>query len=86
RAKGYGGDTLNPPDPGYVYIAVIPTVGETLSDAEKADIVSTLDKYNVGSITPKVVDAEVTYIQVNATIFWDPTATAYAEDGLKTLV
>lgn len=86
RAKGYGGDTLNPPDPGYVYIAVIPTVGETLSDAEKADIVSTLDKYNVGSITPKVVDAEVTYIQVNTTIFWDPTATAYAEDGLKTLV
>lgn len=83
RAKGYGGDTLSPPDPGYVYIAVIPTVGETLSDAEKADIVSTIDKYNTGSITPKIVDVEFTYIQVNTLVFWDPTSTVYTEEQLK---
>ncbi|AVZ45051.1 putative baseplate wedge subunit [Escherichia phage EP75] len=86
RAKSYGGDTLSPPDSGYVYIAVIPSVGETLSDAEKADIVASLDKYNVGSITPKVVDSDITYIQVATTIFWDPTSTVYVEEQMKVVV
>lgn len=86
RAKAYGGDTLSPPDSGYVYIAVIPTTGESLSDAEKADIVATLDKYNVGTITPKVVDAEITYIDVGSLVFWDPTTTAYNEEQLKSVV
>lgn len=86
RAKSYGGDTLSPPDSGYVYIAVVPTVGEALSDAEKADIVAALDKYNVGTITPKIVDAELTYIQVSTTVFWDPTSTAYTEEQLKVVV
>lgn len=86
RAKSYGGNTLSPPDSGYVYIAVVPTVGEALSDAEKADIVAALDKYNVGTITPKIVDAELTYIQVSTTVFWDPTSTAYTEEQLKVVV
>lgn len=86
RAKGFGGDTLSPPDPGYVYVAVIPTVGETLTDAEKADITATLDKYNIGSITPKIVDVEFTYIQVATQVFWDPTATSLTEDELKAYV
>lgn len=86
RAKAYGGDTLSPPSAGYVYIAVIPTVGETLSDAEKADMVASLDKYNVGSITPKIVDAELTYIDVVTKVFWDPTSTAYTEEQLKIVV
>lgn len=86
RAKAYGGDTLSPPDSGYVYIAVVPSVGETLSDAEKADIVATLDKYNVGTITPKIVDAELTYVDVTTRVFWDPTSTAYTEEQLKTVV
>lgn len=86
RAKAYGGDTLSPPDSGYVYIAVIPSTGETLSDAEKADIVATLDKYNVGTITPKIVDAEITYIDVSTRVFWDPTSTAYNDEQLKTVV
>lgn len=86
RAKSYGGDTLSPPDSGYVYIAVIPSVGETLSDAEKADIVATLDKYNVGSITPKVVDVETTYIQVDTLVYWDPTSTTYTDTQLKSAI
>lgn len=86
RAKAYGGDTLSPPDSGYVYIAVIPTTGETLSDVEKADIVAKLDKYNVGTITPKIVDAEITYIDVSTRVFWDPTSTAFNEEQLKNVV
>lgn len=86
RAKSYGGDTLSPPDSGYVYIAVIPSVGETLTDAEKADIVAALDKYNVGSITPKVVDVDMTYIQVDTLVYWDPTATSYTDAQLKSEV
>lgn len=86
RAKSYGGDTLSPPDSGYVYIAVIPSVGEKLTDAEKAEIASTLDKYNVGSITPKVVDVDITYIQVETLVYWDPTSTSYNDAQLKATV
>lgn len=86
RAKSYGGDTLSPPDSGYVYIAVIPSVGEKLTDAEKAEIASTLDKYNVGSITPKVVDVDITYIQVDTLVYWDPTSTSYTDTQLKGVV
>lgn len=86
RAKSYGGDTLSPPDSGYVYIAVIPSVGEKLTDAEKAEIASTLDKYNVGSITPKVVDVDITYIQVETLVYWDPTSTSFNDAQLKATV
>lgn len=86
RARSYGGDKVDPPAPGYTYIAVIPTVGEKLSDAEKAEIEAALDKYNVGSITPKVVDTEVIYIDVSTLVRWDPTTTSLDEDQLKTQV
>lgn len=83
RARSYGGDKATPPSPGFTYIAVIPTVGDKLSDAEKADIEATLDKYNVGSITPKVVDTEVIRIQVSTLVRWDPTTTMLTEEQLK---
>ncbi|AIX13136.1 baseplate wedge subunit [Erwinia phage vB_EamM-Bue1] len=86
QARAYGGETLETPSSGYVYIAAIPSVGETFTAEEKADMEAQLDKYNVGSITPKIVDAEIYYINVNTLLFWDPTATAYTVDQLKALV
>lgn len=86
QARPYGGDTIDPPAPGYVYIAAVPKVGETFTAEEKADMQAELDKYNVGSITPKIVDADVYWVNVNTKVFWDPTATIYTEEQLKQLV
>lgn len=86
QARAYGGDVLALPATGYVYIAVIPKVGDVLSDEEKRDLEEQLDKYNVGSITPKIVDADIYYLNVTTLLYWDPTTTVYSEEQLKTLV
>lgn len=86
QARPYGGDTIDPPAPGYVFIAAVPKVGETFTAEEKADMEQELDKYNVGSVTPKIVDADVYWVNVNTKVFWDPTATIYTEEQLKDLV
>lgn len=80
QARSYGGS------PGYVEIAAIPAVGDTFTDAEKADMVSKLDQYNVGSITPIIVDADIYWVNVNSLVYWDETATVYTEEQLKELV
>lgn len=86
RAKSYGGDKADPPAPGFTYIAVIPKVGERLTDAEKKEIEDGLDKYNVGSITPKVIDVEIFGIMVTTKLKWDPTSTTMNEEQLKKAV
>ncbi|ASZ78799.1 baseplate wedge subunit [Serratia phage 2050H1] len=86
QARAYGGETLEMPAPGYVYIAAIPTVGDAFTAEEKADMEKALDKYNVGSITPRIVDADVYLINVNTLVFWDPTTTVYSDEQIKELV
>lgn len=86
QARAYGGETLELPAPGYVYIAAIPVVGDSFSEVEKKDMEAALDKYNVGSITPKIVDADMYYIIVNTLVFWDSTTTVYSDEEIKKLV
>uniref|UniRef100_A0AAU8KZW8 Baseplate wedge protein n=1 Tax=Serratia phage Kevin TaxID=3161161 RepID=A0AAU8KZW8_9CAUD len=86
QARAYGGETLELPAPGYVYIAAIPIVGDVFTPAEKSDMEASLDQYNVGSITPKIVDADVYLIAVNTLVFWDPTTTVYSDEQIKELV
>ena len=58
----YGGDTLNPPVYGKVYIAVKTRTGSLLNDATKKQIATDLRKYAMASIDPVIVDPEQLYI------------------------
>lgn len=86
QARAYGGETLELPAPGYVYIAAIPVASDEFTDVEKADMEKALDQYNVGSITPKIVNADVYHINVTTLVFWDPTTTVYSDEQIKELV
>ena len=67
----YGGDTLNPPVYGKVYIAVKTRTGSLLNDATKKQIASDLRSYAMASIDPVIVDPEQLYIYNKIFIQYD---------------
>lgn len=67
-AIAWGGEDNIPPRYGYTFLSVIPKNSDVLSDAQKTALVSLLKQYNVGSVTPIVVDPIYTYINVASTV------------------
>ena len=58
----YGGDSLNPPIYGKVFIAVQTKSGSLLNDATKKSISADLRQYAMASIDPVIIDPENIYI------------------------
>ena len=79
----YGGDTLNPPVYGKVYIAIKTKTGSLLNDATKKTIASDLRKYAMASIDPVIIDPEDIYIYLKVFAQYD-TATATNTSDIKT--
>ena len=60
----YGGDSLNPPTYGKVYIAVKTKTGSNLNDATKKDLQDKLRSYSMASIDPVVIDPDDVYVYI----------------------
>ena len=60
---------------GRVYISVKSTTGENLTAAQKTQLVSDLQKYNVASITPIIIDPEIVYLILNVNFKFDSSRT-----------
>ena len=58
-------------------------VGSTLTTQTKKDIVDRLKEYNVGSITPQIVDPEVTSILLTCNAKFDAASTTKDAETLK---
>lgn len=58
----YGGDALNPPVYGKVYIVIKTKTGTNLNDITKKEISADLRKYAMASIDPIVIDPDDLYI------------------------
>ena len=67
----YGGDLLNPPIYGKVFIAIKTKTGSTLNDATKKSITADLRKYAMASIDPVVIDPDEQYVYAKAFIQYD---------------
>lgn len=71
---------------GTVFVSPVTYSGAVVSLSEKADIASFLqDRCTIG-ITPKVIDPDFLYLQVNTTVKYDPNATTLAAADIQTLV
>ncbi len=79
----YGGDTLNPPVYGKVYIAIKTKTGSLLNDATKKTIAADLRKYAMASIDPVIIDPEDIYIYLKVFAQYN-TATASNTSDIKT--
>ena len=69
--SAYGGEELDPPEFGKVYITVKPKNGEFLSAVAKDSIKSNLKKYTVAGIKQEFLDLMYLYVEFNSTVSYD---------------
>ena len=78
--SAYGGEELDPPEFGKVYITVKPKNGEVLSDVVKDSIKNDLKKYTVAGIKQEFLDLKYLYVEFNSTVSFD---TGFVSDKLN---
>lgn len=81
-----GGESLKPPKFGEVFISIKPIVGEKVSDGEKLRIVRELKKYQVGSVTAKVLDPDVLDVMIKPIVYYDTTKTRKTVSDIRSSV
>ena len=82
----WGGEDNDPPIYGKVYIAIRPNTGSSLTTTTKNLISTSLKKYNVASVVPEIVDAEILYLVLGVTAKYNSTVTEKAKSDIKALV
>ena len=81
--SAWGGEDNDVPFYGRVYISILPTSGSNLTESTKSRIITDLKKYSVASVTPVIVDPEITNIILRSSIKFDQTATTKVSDTIK---
>lgn len=71
--SAYGGEELDPPQYGKVYITIKPKNGEILSDVTKNSIKNDLKKYTVAGIKQEFIDLKYLYVEYDSTVSYDPS-------------
>ena len=67
----YGGEELDPPEYGKVFISIKPKNGTFLSEVTKRDILRSLRQYSIAGIKPEIVDLSYLYIEVYSTVYYN---------------
>jgi len=82
----WGGEDNDPPIYGKVFIAIRPNTGTSLTNTTKSLIITSLKSYNVASIVPEIVDAEILYVVMTVTAKYNPTLTEKSKTDINALV
>ena len=82
----WGGEYNNPAVYGKVYASILPKTGTTLTTSTKASIVTQLQDYNVVSITPELIDLQITKIVPTVNFKYDANATTKTAEALGALI
>ena len=82
----FGGEEDSPPEYGVVKIVVKPKYATALTSFTKKDLETKLKKYSVASVTPKIVDPSILYVEMTSNIYYDTNLTTYKSDKIKSLV
>ena len=67
----YGGEELDPPQYGRVYITIKPKNGDVISGALKDNIKSNLKKYTVAGIKQELLDLKYLYVEYESTVSYN---------------
>ena len=71
----YGGESLDIPEYGRVYIVIKPSAGEYLSNSTKAYIKNSLEPYRVASIDLVFSDPDILYVEADSIVYYDEKTT-----------
>ncbi|NDB28817.1 baseplate wedge protein, partial [archaeon] len=77
--NAYGGDELDPPEYGKVFISIKPRNGTFLSEVTKQTILSTIRKYSIAGIRPQIIDLSYLYIELESAVYYNANQTSNPE-------
>ena len=83
--SAYGGESLNPPQFGKVFVSIKPYNDRYLSNLIKDNIKRKLLKYSVAGIVPQVVDLKYLYVETISNVYYNPNL-APSANNVKTAV
>ena len=78
-----GGEELDPPEFGTVFITIKPKNGEFVSDFDKQSILSNLKGYTLAGINQKILDLKLLYVELDSFVYYDQSKVTTVSD-LKT--
>jgi len=71
----YGGEELDPPEYGKVFISIKPRNGNFLSQITKQEILRTLKQYSIAGIQPEIIDLSYLYVELDVTVYYNVNRT-----------
>jgi hypothetical protein len=83
--SAYGGETMDPPEYGKVFVAIKPKFGQFLSESDKRNIVTNLRKFAITGINIEIVDIKFLYVEVYTSVYYNPNQASSAE-AVRTIV
>jgi len=72
----YGGDELDPPEYGKVFISIKPRQGKFISEISKNEIKKKLRQYSIAGIKPEIVDLKYLYIELVSNVYYNKSTTS----------
>jgi len=80
-----GGEELDPPEFGTVFITIKPKNGEFVSDFDKQSILSNLKGYTLAGINQKILDLKLLYVELDSFVYYDQSKVTTVSE-LKTSI
>ena len=81
----FGGEELNPPQWGKVFITIKPFYGPYVPDSIKNNLKTQLRKYSVAGIVAEIQDLKYLYVEVDVNAYYNPNLASNAA-AVKTVV
>jgi len=81
----FGGEDLNPPQYGKVFITIKPFYGPFVPNSIKDNLKNQLRKYSVAGIVPEILDIKYLYVEADVTAYYN-TNLAPNSDFVKTII
>ena len=69
--SAFGGEEIDPPKYGRVFIAAKPKNGNFLSEFTKKQILTSLKSYSVAGIVPEIIDLKFLYVELDSYIYYN---------------
>jgi hypothetical protein len=84
--NSFGGEELDPPQFGRVFIAIKPRDGLFLSRSIKENIKRELRKYSIAGIVPEIIDTKLMYIEVSSVVYYNPNKATSADSVRNSVI
>ena len=75
----FGGEELNPPQYGKVFISIKPRFGDFIPNLIKENIKARLKKYSVAGIVAEILDLKYLFIEIESNIYYNSNYTSSSQ-------